>query len=169
MDAEPEWKDLVNRSAAAVLIGMTRSGLRYLDGVELTPITVGKRVYYRRRELDAVLYRRLEDGGRKAFRIFEAGGGPVQLVTDHGIDPVSAERLWETWQRLKQAGGRTLVIELPHDIRSTPWCRAHGFDPEEGVPPLWALRAIELVARSPAQRERIDRLIGRRTEADLDG
>lgn len=159
MTTDADQTELLNRTDAAHFVGMSRTGIRHLEGIELNPVRLGHRVYYRRAELEELLFRRRQAYGKLAFRTFEAGGGPIDLVAEHDFDHILAERLWEAWLRLKRAQERTLVIELPHGIHTKPWRRAHGFDPEQGVPGLWALRAIELVARSPAQRERIDRMI----------
>lgn len=166
MASEESTEGMISRAEAANAFGLSRSGLRRLEGVELSPVAVGRRVYYRVDELERVLIRRSGDASRAAFRLFEEGAGPVDAVLQHGIDYVHAERMWEGWLRLKKAGGRTLVIEMPNDIKTVPWCKTFGFDPESGVPGLWALRAIEEVARHPAVRARIDRIAGLVTDDD---
>lgn len=150
---------LLSRKDAAQFLGMSRSGLRNLDGVQLTPINIGPRgdVFYKREELEGVLVHRLGSQSATAFKHFEDGGTPVELVTEHGIDHVAGLRLYEAWKRLKLVAGCCLFIELPLDITSRPWRATYGFD-DTGVPPLWALRAIELVAMTPELRARVDRV-----------
>lgn len=151
---------LLTRTQAAEFLGMSRSGLRYLEGAELTPVVHGKGkrevVYYDKREVEELLYDKTGDDSRKAFALFEEGGAPVDLVTKYGMHHVLCERLWEAWVRIKEVGGRTVVLELPLNVTTVPWCRTYGFNPGEGPPPLWALRAIELVARTPELRNVID-------------
>lgn len=151
---------LIKRSEAVAFTQMSRSGLRYLEGVELTPVVQGRTVYYKREELERVMLERSGESSRKAFAIFESGGGPLDVVAKFDMSHVLAERLWEAWLRLKDRTGRTLIIELPFNINTVPWMKTYGFDPEHGLPGLWALRAIELVAMTPTARARIDRMTG---------
>lgn len=153
--ADPE---LITRSEAMQVLGMSRSGLRHLEGGELTPMSRGGRgVWYLRTEVEAVWTSRMGDESKIAFSLFETGGTPVELVTEHGVDHMLARRLYGAWKSLRELAGCTLILDLPVNVTSRPWLRSYGFG-DDGIHPLWALRAIELVAMTPELRARVDRV-----------
>lgn len=150
--AELARKGLVPRTEACKLLDLSRSAVRALDGVQLTPITVEGTVYYQRGEIDMLLSARSGISAQKAFAVFKKGGGPADAVLEHALPPELAQRLWHLYLRLRQEQSTTLVIELPAPLTSTAWRRAHGYDQ---ITPELVRAALELCAHDANLRERV--------------
>ena len=141
--------ELLTRNAACRLLGLSRSAVRSLDGVHLTPITVSGRICYRRADVDAVLGTRSGASAQQAFAVFARGGGPADVVLEHAMPPDLADRLWDFYLRLRQKQASTLVIELPTQVSAAAWRRAHGYDQ---ITPDLVRTALEAYARDPELR-----------------
>jgi hypothetical protein len=150
--AELARKGLVSRTEACKLLDLSRSAIRAIDGVQLTPITVDGTVYYQRGEIDMLLSVRSGVSAQKAFAVFKNGGGPADAVLEHALPPELAERLWNLYLRLRQQQSTTIVIELPIQLTATAWRRAHGYDQ---ITPEIVRAALELCAHDAQLRERV--------------
>ena len=123
--------------------------VRCLEGVQLTPIMLGSRVYYERTEVDAVIGDRSGVSAQQAFAVFAKGGGPADAVLQHALPPELSERLWHLYLRLRQQQASTMLIELPPQLSSAAWRRAHGYDQ---ITPEMVRAALESCARDPELR-----------------
>ena len=123
--------------------------VRSLEGVQLTPITRGRQVYFQRAEVDALIGERSGVSAQQAFAVFAKGGGPADAVLEHALPPDQCERLWHVYLRLRQQKASTLVIELPPQLSSAAWRRAHGYDQ---ITPEIVRAALESCARDPELR-----------------
>jgi hypothetical protein len=150
--AELARKGLVSRTEACKLLDLSRSAVRALDGVQLTPVTVDGTVYYHRSEIDMLLSVRSGVSAQKAFAVFKKGGGPADAVLEHALPPELAERLWLLYLRLRKQQASTLVIELPAQLTAVAWRRAHGYDQ---ITPELVRAALESCARDPELREQL--------------
>ena len=144
--------ELLTRNAACRQLGLSRSAVRSLDGVHLTPITVSGRICYRRAEVDALLGARSGASAQQAFAVFARGGGPADVVLEHALPPELADRLWDLYLRLRLKRASTLVIELPPQLSAAAWLRAHGYD---RITPELVRAALEACARDPELREQM--------------
>jgi hypothetical protein len=145
-------RGLVSRSEASRLLGLSRSAVRAMDGVQLAPITVGSTVYYHRTEIDMLLSARSGVSAQRAFSVFQQGGGPDDAVVQHALPPELAERLWQLYLRLQGQRARTVIVELPAPLTAEAWRKAHGY---ERITPDIVRRALEMCARDPELKRRL--------------
>jgi hypothetical protein len=152
-----DTKGMVSRREAAALLGITISGLRYLEGVSLTPINLGnQRVYYERAEVERLRLDRSGEFASKAFAIFRDGGSAVDAVIALGLEPGHADHLWQLYIKMRLKARNCVLIEFPDAVHTEAWKRT--FQLPELRPEVVKL-LLEHGAMNPTTREAIRQFV----------
>jgi hypothetical protein len=107
----PSNGKLLRRTEAARLLGVSKSTLRRMEGIALTPVVGPKNVHlFQEEEVRAVVVTRRAhvgvqansgDVAADAFALFDDGVDVVDAVIQLRVSPDAIEQLYERWARLR--------------------------------------------------------------------
>ena len=146
----------LTRAEAAEALGMTRSGVRKLDGRGLTPRAWGGAIYYDPEQVEKLRQERSGEFVSQAFEIFRNGGDPVEVVIQTGMAPTMAENLWRGYLNLRVSARNVVLIEFPDAIHAEAWRTTFSADL---LSPAAVKIALEAAAMDPVTRRRIRQLV----------
>lgn len=132
------------RAEVAEMLRVDKMTVRRLERRgELHPIVLEGVHYFGRKHVFEVLKARQHGQRAAAFRLFEEGKEPVQVVIELDADPDLVHALWEGYQRLLGCW----VVQGPKSLRA--WEATYGLGE---LTPRKLLKALELVASNPPLR-----------------
>lgn len=139
---------LLSQLEVSTILGCTKRYVRKLRAQgDLGGIEHDGCHYFTREEVQRLQHRRSHGNGA-AFKAFEAGLSPVQVVTQHDLDPDRVAYLHTQWHRLQHR----IAIEAP--TSPVQWEAVYKLR-LESLTPAQLLKCVEIVCADPALRAQL--------------